>query len=84
MVQSYDMQESRERLELRGFHPAISSKKPQELIDAWRTMVTKHSKRPTKEEFVEGTFEWDGHKYAQSRKQMTVASNSYNETVGSC
>ncbi|KHN96747.1 uncharacterized protein MAM_05303 [Metarhizium album ARSEF 1941] len=52
VIEKYDMEQSQQRLLREGFHPAVTSKTPEQVEKAWLARVDRLIDRPTRDEFV--------------------------------
>lgn len=67
------MQLSKQRLEEKGFHPAVTSKSRQEMIELGGAMMQKHWARPTRAQFFEGESDLGRAGFTQPRRLTRVS-----------
>ncbi|KAM4058486.1 ribosomal protein [Hirsutella rhossiliensis] len=53
-ITKYNMELSKQRLEEKGFHPAVTTKSHDELLNLGGAMMQRHRHRPTRDQFFKG------------------------------
>lgn len=72
-ITKYNMDLSKQRLEQKGFHPAVTTKSRDELLELGGAMMRRHWHRPTRDQFVKGEADSNSAGFTQPRKLTRVS-----------